>query len=348
MQRTRADLERAAAQAGGVRLVDSAIVQLADGTFTTSGRFQFSDPWAAARLLQVLADEDAADPDADVAAWARAILEQCDGDPDLFARALHANVQQAIEFEEEDGERFQSPRATMMRGKGDCDCQARLVYVMAASQGLGARLRYFEQEGEPTHVVAALETSHGMQWAETTIPAEFGENPQAAYKRLGLDQAGVRQDLAAIGSTGWEHDDVVKAQADLDALFLSTELAIEACKNLTAVQQARWHATAVDVQGYLSMDPDLLVGGGAQAEALAQALTQELLAWGQELRLAGCQQPIAAPPPSSAAPPGDVKPWWEQIARPLEIVAIAGAVGAVAAAAWKIAGPLVERKARAA
>lgn len=202
MQRSSRDLERAAA-AAGAELLSTELVPLKDGSYALAGRFGFEDPWAAARLLCILAEEDADDPD--VQAWATAILEEVAAaygtspdDPtilDAFAEAVHANVQQWIAFAPEEGEQFQSARTTMIQGVGDCDCHARLVHAMARSVGAPAQIVFFDKDGEPVHAVGTIGTSRGMQWAETTIGALFGEHPQAAYRRLGLDQEDARPDI---------------------------------------------------------------------------------------------------------------------------------------------------------
>lgn len=203
--RTRTDLARAAARSG-LRLVavrPNALGEL-DGTFA------FDNPWSAAHLLTHLSEEDATREDlggTEPTAWALAILDACrrsvgdDRVVDCFARAVQRSVQQAIAFVSEEGERFQSPRTTMATGKGDCDCQARLVYTLARRAGLPAALVYFDDArrvrvirpgdpvpkddgSQPVHVAPLLMTSGGWGWSETTIPASFGEEPYTAYRRL--------------------------------------------------------------------------------------------------------------------------------------------------------------------
>ena len=204
MDRSPDNLARAALAAGAV-LLSHELVQRRDGSWTLSGRFGFEDPWAAARLLCILAEEDAADPA--VQDWSREILDETAAaygttpdNPtiiDAFVEAVHANVQRFIRFAPEEGERFQSADTTMIEGVGDCDCHARLAHALVRSRGASSELRFFDQDGEPTHAVAAFGTSAGPQWAETTIAAAFGEHPQAAYKRLGLDRANARPDIGA-------------------------------------------------------------------------------------------------------------------------------------------------------
>lgn len=332
LHRTREDLARAAAAAGAV-LLSTDLVQLRDGTWTLSGKFGFDDPWAAARLLCILAEEDAADPA--VAAWALSILEHTadalglePGDPrllDAFAAAVHANVQTFIRFEPEVGEQFQSAATTMIEGVGDCDCQARLVHALLRSVGQVSEIRFFEQGGEPVHAVAAADTTDGPAWMETTIAADFGEHPQAAYRRLGLASAGARPDIG-----GSAHDDVVALQTRLEDAFVATALAVEACPGLPAGAKAQWDVMASQIVQWNGADPssaDLTVG---------QALADQLNAFAGVLRAAGCKAPIPAPIPKPPAPEPPA-PETHPLAAAVKVVAVAVAVVAGAVAIVKVA-----------
>lgn len=334
MQRSRGDLERAAA-AAGARLLSTELVQRRDGTWTTAGRFAFDDPWAAARLLCILAEEDADDPD--VQAWARAILQETadlygtsPDDPtilDAFAEAVHANVQQWIAFAPEEGELFQSADTTIIEGVGDCDCHARLVHALARSVGAPAQIVFFDRDGEPVHAVGTIGTSRGMQWAETTIGALFGEHPQTAYRRLGLDVDDERPDIGAAAAP--THDDVVALQTRMQDAYTATALAVEACKALPSAGQAAWSDLAGRVLAWDSADPD------AADYDTGQALATELNAFSGVLRAAGCTAPIPAPIPQPAPPPATSTSPWEglgaALSGPLKILAtVAGvALGAV-------------------
>lgn len=215
--RTRSDLARAA-QRSGMRLEHVAPNRWGE----LSATFGFDNPWSAAHLLTHLADEDAASVDLggpEIRAWASAILTACQKSSpgsvaECFARAVQANVQRFVRFVHEPGERFQSSRVTMLSGIGDCDCQARLVYALARLGGLPAALGYFDDArrfrtilpgdpvpkpdgSQPVHVVPLLGGPGGkLAWAETTIPAEFGEEPYRAYQRLKAQgRAGGRAEL---------------------------------------------------------------------------------------------------------------------------------------------------------
>jgi len=281
MDRTPADLERAAA-AAGARLLSTKRERLSDGSWTLAGVFGFDDPWAAARLLCILAEEDASDPD--VQAYGRAILEETartfhtsPDDPrihDAFVAAVHWNVQQWIRFAPEEGERFQSARTTMIEGVGDCDCHARLVHALARSQGAGSEIRFFEAEDEPIHAVAALDTSQGPQWAETTIAAEFGEHPQAAYRRLGLDQTGARPDIGFLGLEFVTPGDVATRKKELDAAVSATSADVAACATLDAPTRAAWSSFAGGWATFMGDEPGWFNSGaqGRQAAEYADSI----------------------------------------------------------------------------
>ena len=338
MIRTREDLERAAAAAGAV-LLSTETVTLKDGSTTLAGRFGFDDPWAAARLLCILAEEDADDPE--VRAWAETMWTEAAAamgldvrDPmvlDAFLEVVHANVQQWIAFVPEEGERFQSARTTMIQGEGDCDCQARLVHALARSMGAGSEIRFFEDKREPVHAAAALETSSdGYQWAETTIDADFGEHPQDAYRRLGLDQQNARPDIGGSAS-GSASDDVVELQALMKQSYLATALAVEACHALSPDELASWDALAKSVLAYDSADPssvDLATG---------QGLAAQLNAFAGVLRAAGCQAPIPAPIPQPAPKPQPGPSPLDTLVSAVKAVAIGVGVVAGAVAVVKVA-----------
>lgn len=199
--RTAADLRRAAAN-NGLHIVGVERVPVAGGGTALSTRMRFRDPWAAARLLKELSDEDACDPV--VRAWALEILKRvaqnCPANmqgpvvaPSLvrdFNRAVHANVQRQIRFVREPRETFQAARVTMRSLAGDCDDHARLVHSLTKAAGGKSRLVFFAKDGQPVHVVAQtydpgdVGPMGAWQWAETTIPAAYGEDPHAAFVRL--------------------------------------------------------------------------------------------------------------------------------------------------------------------
>jgi Transglutaminase-like superfamily len=204
--RTSDDLAQAARRAG-LTLEQTERVAMPGGGSTLAARLTFDDPWAAARFLTVLADQDASDPV--VRSWALEMLKAATqengqamsgpemGPPlrELFARTIHANVQRQIRFVHEPRETFQSARATMQLGAGDCDDHARLVHALGRAGGLKSRLAFFEEDAQPVHVVSRLGAARGYTWAETTIPAKFGEHPKVAYRRLRAAGELVRDEL---------------------------------------------------------------------------------------------------------------------------------------------------------
>ena len=347
MDRTPDDLARAAAAAGAV-LLSHELVQRADGSWTLAGRFGFDDPWAAARLLCILAEEDAEEPA--VQEWSRSILEEVADaygtrvdDPtilDAFAAAVHANVQSWIRFAPEEGERFQSASTTMIEGVGDCDCHARLAHALMRAQGGDSEIRFFESDGEPVHAVSAFGTSQGPLWAETTIGAAFGEHPQDAYRRLGLDRTNARPDIGA----GPTHDDVVALQTRLQDLSLATALAVEACPALPAAQRNAWTVLAGQLLTFVSADP------GVVDYDLGQQLATELTNVATELQAAGCTAPIPAPVPRPAPAPPSSNPFeglGTAIAGPLKVLAVVVGLVAGAVVVVKVLDVVPKRRATA-
>lgn len=310
--RTAGDLRRAAAGTGA-RLEQVERVRMPGGRSTLAARFSYADPWAAARLLKNLSDEDATDPV--VHAWSRAILAATAaargerlGSPELsegleraYARAIHRNVQRHIKFTPEPGETFQSARETMELGAGDCDCHARLVYALGRAGGLRAALGFFDVDGEPVHVAAKL--GPRLEWAETTIPARFGEHPHAALRRLKASgrRRRARTDIGAIYglgfSTGSTHDDVVALQAQLAKQQTDISAAVVGCSRLDASTKNEWYALARRVVPWVSMDPDdTTLADGA-------ALGKEMNAYGLKLQAAGCANvPQGVALPAAPAP----------------------------------------------
>ena len=194
--RTAADLV-AAAERAGLHVDSIERVPVAGGGTELAATMSFEDPWAAARLLFELSEEDAGDPV--VRAWSLDMLRATAAElgeqvgpsitpelRDAFARTIHANVQQQIKFVHEPKETFQAARVTMQTKAGDCDDHARLVYALARAGGVPTELIFFEQDDQPIHVVDRMQDADGTwQWAETTIDADYGEEPHEALARLG-------------------------------------------------------------------------------------------------------------------------------------------------------------------
>jgi hypothetical protein len=104
---------------------------------------------------------------------------------DALARALWDNVQTFIRFVEEPKETFQAARVTLMLGAGDCDDHALLLFALARAAGVPVQMLFLDEDDQPVHVVDRMADSDGAwQWAETTVGAEYGEEPLAAVRRL--------------------------------------------------------------------------------------------------------------------------------------------------------------------
>jgi transglutaminase-like putative cysteine protease len=164
------------------------------------------DNKGAIRLLTILAELYASDPSIlrlgayireQAHAWAtlssRPLNEQ-------IARSVQRYVRNHVRFLEEEDETFRSPMTTIALGEGDCDEHATLVACLGMAAGLSMRLQAMRDgAGEISHVVALVEPEPGRGWfyLETTVDAQFGEEPYAAARRLQL----VRPDLG-IGLMG--------------------------------------------------------------------------------------------------------------------------------------------------
>ncbi len=154
------------------------------------------DGWGAGRLLLELAEEDARTP----GARALALRLRRRFPSDLrFARAVHAFVHDRVRFAHEKGEIFQSGAYTLTHRIGDCDDHFRAVYGIAVAGGLSSRLGLLHHgNGDgPAHAAALLcprDSEAACDWAETTIAARYGENPNAAARRLGVTSE--RSDIA--------------------------------------------------------------------------------------------------------------------------------------------------------
>ena len=142
-------------------------------------------PLATATLLEGLTAGDAT---ADPPDPSLVLAIQSAGE--LAPQAAHAYVLEHVRFRAEEVETFARPSATLRAGAGDCDDSERVLVSLARACGIGARYVYFLQGGQPAHVTAQLQGLDGAwRWAETTIPARFGEHPFAAMRRLGMTRA---------------------------------------------------------------------------------------------------------------------------------------------------------------
>lgn len=367
--RTAADVADQAARAGGLTIAGTETMPGVDGAPVVVTRMTFTDPWAAARLLHERAEDDAGEPI--VRDWALRILHAVvleEGAPpgpqltpaiaDATAAAIMANVQSAIRFVHEKAETFQGAVETIKRGYGDCDDHAELVYALAASIGIPAALCFFDKDGEPVHVVARLLTSNGWQWAETTIPADFGEHPLDAYARVAADLEdgrnpfmqppgpGALERVSAIGFLGLEFvtpQDVRDYKGELDTHVTALDADVVACvkadptgaKLDTATLDA-WNQFVAEWRTFMADDPGFF-SAGAQGR-LANNYAHTIAAWEERITAAGCT--LSAP--RVVLPPDD------PVVGTIKTVAIAGAVVAGAFALWELAQYIPKPRRRAA
>jgi hypothetical protein len=333
--RNAADLH-AAARRAGVRIIELARVQAPGGTgWTWAARMQFSDPWAAARLLQVLSDEDAGDPI--VRAWAldisRAALEASGwnaGGPTMtpelrtiVGEAIAENVQAHIRFIHEPEETFQAATTTMAAGAGDCDDHARLVYALARAAGLPAKLVFFEEDNEPIHVVAQIGDGIGMRWAETTLGADFGEHPYAALARLGADAAADPMQAPGVGFLGLDFvtpGDVASRKEELNAAVVALDTDAIHCAALDGQTLGAWDEFVAAWRGFMASEPSIFNAGGQgrQASEYADQIRQWQDRIGAVCALTGTKLPEVKSDPIVST------------AQAIAVVAVAGA------AAWAL------------
>ncbi len=286
--RNEGDLRAAAKRAGMTVLGLERVPAPSGAGWCWSARLSFRDPWAAARLLQDLSDQDAADPV--VVAWAlqirAAALESVGLDqgptvtPEMrtvIGAAIVENVQGQVQFIHEPEERFASARETMAAGAGDCDDHARLVYALGRAAGLPAKLLFFEDEGEPVHVVAQLGDGRGMRWAETTLPAEFGEHPYDALERVGADATADPMQspgVAALGFLGLEFvtpGDVASRKEELNAAVDALDLDATKCAALDARTLGAWDEFVATWRGFMAVEPSMFNAGGQGRQAAEYA-----------------------------------------------------------------------------
>lgn len=352
--RTERDLRETAAK-NGLRLVQVERVPMG-GRMVMVGRMTFTDPWAAARFLDDESTEDASDPYvrgyslALLKATARANGLSMSGPTrspellELYARAIHANVQRQIEFVNEPTETFQSARETLQIGAGDCDDHARLVKALALAGNLPAKLVFFEADAQPVHVVSAMRPGRigPWRWAETTIGAAYGEHPYHALERLEVELGenpmahdtpaveGMRRRMSLRG-VGFLGLDFVTAQnvrdykTQLDGYMVSLDGDVAKCSTIPETKRAAWTDFYQGWKTFLADDPSWY-DSGAQGRQAAQ-FAAELQQWQKDMKTL-C--PVSAP----TVPTTNSDDKYVSAAK---TVAISVAVAAVAVAAVKFA-----------
>jgi hypothetical protein len=153
---------------------------------------------ARAKIVDLLAWKDAL-YDGNVHELAHAITADLPTlDPESVARRVHQVIRDQIRYAGEAGDMIQHPIQTWNQRAGDCDCHARLVLALLRSLGVDCDFCGFENDektdapGGPfvDHAVAMWRRNPGdFVFMETTVPgAEFGEHPQAAFRRLFTQQ----------------------------------------------------------------------------------------------------------------------------------------------------------------
>lgn len=130
--------------------------------------------------------------------------------PEAAARALLRAVQQAVRYTPTDTWRL--PTETLLAGEGDCKDGAVFIAALYQACGWPIRLVAYGRGPTPTHVVTQVKLGGRWLWAETTVPAELGEDPWQAYLRTRSDDAAVREDLGAPASRhAWARDVITEA-----------------------------------------------------------------------------------------------------------------------------------------
>jgi transglutaminase-like putative cysteine protease len=120
-------------------------------------------------------------------------------EPRDFGEQVHAWVQNTVQFQREPFEAFQHARQTLLAGAGDCDCQVILAGAVAKAGGLPVRVvPFFLSPDDPRHVCCQFGHDGAWHWAETTIPAQYGEHPFDAARRLGVKG---REDITGHGQS---------------------------------------------------------------------------------------------------------------------------------------------------
>ena len=148
------------------------------------------------KMLDLLAWNEAK-RDAQLQEFALLCSRAAGRDPLRQARYIHRLVRDGIRFIREPRERFADSWWTLQLGQGDCDDKARLVVALGRALRLPARfvplMLKEEQFGPnvPGHVCAQfgfpVQQPKVWVWAETTLKAEWGEEPRAARRRLGAE-----------------------------------------------------------------------------------------------------------------------------------------------------------------
>jgi hypothetical protein len=366
--RPASDVAAQAARAGGLELVGTEVVPFG-GELAVASHWRFRDPWAAARMLAEGAEDDTSDPV--VRDWALAILAAVRaelGEPgptmtpavaDLFAATIAANVQSAIAFVHERKETFQSARMTMARGAGDCDDHARLVYALAGAGGLPVQLVFLTvpEDGRqvPAHVVTQIGTSAGPMWAETTIPACFGEHPLDALDRISADLPAERNPMAQpprpmplaqvpMGFLGLDFvtpQDVRDRKGELAALVTSIDADVVACaaapgSKLPTAKLDAWNQFVAEFRSFMQDDPGVFSAGG-QGRLTAE-YADRIRAWQLDLDGYGCSSSAPTLPEAKDEP----------IVGTIKTVAVAAAVVAGVFGLWEVAQFIPKPRRRAA
>lgn len=316
--RTEADL-RASARDSGMRLESYELVPTPDGRVTIAAVMRFDDPWDPARFLVKRAREDASDPV--VRQYALSILKACREElgesgptrsPELLActaAAIQQNVQHYVSFIHERTETFQSARETLELGAGDCDDHARLVVALGIAANIpGTELVFFDENGvevkgqaiqarrgkpEPVHVFPKL----AYEYAETTIGAEFGENPFTALDRLEVETGENPMAHAPDDEIGFldfvTPGNVADRKRELDGYVTALAGDVAKCASLDDGTRSAWTSFASSWRAFMADAPGWLDSGaqGRQAAEFADAIRE----WQDKLGpLCGSSAPMVA------------------------------------------------------
>lgn len=189
----------AIAKASGCKLVRTE--QLHDGTF--AHEIACDSHKDKVRFLANLAEYDAQLPD--LRRLAERIVAGASTTAEQAAR-LQTFVQRRVTFTPEVRETFSSTWRTLEQGLGDCDDSSRALLALMRSLGMAAGLKTIPDLAgteDPVHVAPVLRQGASWVWLEPSIPAQFGEHPQAAARRLKSNRA----ELGALNPDDDQPDD---------------------------------------------------------------------------------------------------------------------------------------------
>ena len=240
----------------------------------------------------------------------------------------------------------------MAIGAGDCDDHARLVKALGLAANIPAELCFCDERNvyvcedelekrhgapEPVHVTAKL----AGEWAETTIAADFGEDPYEALDRLELETGenpmAHAPELGALSSESY----AANLQNIIAPQMTRLALVVERCTGLDVATRATWDVLAARCLAFASQDPAV-----ANPEE-GKGILADLNGFRSTLAGKGCD---VSSVPTVTAPLAPLTPasTGAQALDLAKIALVAGAVIAAALAVREVAKAFPARPARAA